>query len=218
MDFTETPEYQAGRAWADANLARLRERYSGKQLDTDELRSFLWAQATRLYPEQRESLENNLRQTLWVAGAIRRLVDTMAFSSEGFFAIWDIAAEMGSILGAERTAQEHLESLKKKTASWWRQRLGDVSPADVLKAVYSRWWREVGNPKNRTRTTKWEALIHGFGAREMAALDTAVEILKESSGPYRIYSVRGEKGSMEIIAEDVWERGRLIQGAGDIIG
>lgn len=215
---TEQPEYAEGVAWADRNLNTLRERYSGKELDTTVLRSFLFAEAERLFRTQRESMENDLKQDAWVAGAIRRLVDTMPQDKEGVAAVFDAALEIGSIYGAEAAKHEHLESLKRKSKSWWRTRFGDAKPDDLMKPLYTRWWREVGIPEELSRTTRWEALKYSLGSREMAAFDTLKNVERVEHGKYVVYDVEGDSSSFEMMAEDTMEGHRIVQGAGEIVG
>jgi hypothetical protein len=165
-------------------------------------------------------MENDLKQDAWVAGAIRRLVDTMPESQEGLAAVFDVALEIGTIYGTEFWKHEHLESLKRKPKSWWRTRFGDAKPDDIMKPLYMRWWREVGTPEKLSRTTRWEALKYSFGSREMGAFDTLekVERTEHQGGKYVVYDVKGETSNFEMMAENVLEGNRLIQGAGEIVG
>jgi hypothetical protein len=218
VDFTETEEYQAGIRWADQNRSRLVERYSSKELDTSELRSYLFDIAERLYPARREDMDNDIKQDYWVAGAYRRLVDTLPFSPEAMAAVFDAAMEMGVIISTEVAKKESLEALKAKSAAWWRTKFGDAKPNDILKALYSKWWREVGMPEKRSRTTKWEALKYVFGSREMSVLDTIQKIEARKDGPYEHWEVEGEHGTFDIMSKDVWQGGVLVQGAGEIVG
>lgn len=219
-DVTDQPEYAEGVAWADRNLNILRERYSGRELDTSELRTFLFNQAERLFRSQRDSMENDLKQDAWVAGAVRRLVDTMPENQEGYIAVFDAAMEIGTIYGTEVAKHEHLESLKRKPKGWWRTRFGDAKPDDLMKPLYKKWWREVGTPKELSRTTRWEALKYSFGSREMTAFDTLnkVERTEHQGGKYIVYDAEGDVSSFEMMAEDVWEGRTLVQGAGEIVG
>jgi hypothetical protein len=217
-DVTDQPEYAEGVAWADRNLNILRERYSGRDLNTSELRTFLFKEAERLFRSQRDSMENDLKQDAWVAGTIRRLVDTMPESQEGLAAVFDVALEMGAIYVAEVAKHEHLESLKSKPKSWWRTKFGEAKPDDLMKPLYMRWWREIGTPKGLSRTTRWETLKYFLGSREMAALDTLGNVTQRKDGMYVVYEVDGDLASFEMIAENAWEGSRLIQGAGEIIG
>jgi hypothetical protein len=86
---TEMPEYTEGIAWAADNLDRFRERFSGTDLQTQELRNVLWGAAQELYPEERESMENDLKATAFVAGAVYRLAQLMEDSHDGFTTVED---------------------------------------------------------------------------------------------------------------------------------
>lgn len=217
-DITETAAYAEGKAWAGENVDRLRELYTGRELDTAELRSRLFREAERRYRPKRDSFENDLSATAWVAGAIRSLTGTMPMSLEGLAAVFDAALELGSWFGAESASHEALESLKGKPAGWWRRKLGDASPDDIMKAVLMRWWREVGEPQGRSKTSRAEALKHGFGARELKAFDTVRGIEFEKDGEYEHWWVQGADAGFDIMAKDVYQGSRLIQGAGVIVG
>lgn len=220
MSVTETVEYAEGAAWADRNLDTLRERFHGRDLQTQELRDVLWPTAERLFKPMRESMENDVKATSWVAGAVKRLTETMETSPEGMAAIFEVALEMGSIFGAEKAKHEALESLKEKPGEWWKKKMGDASPNTLLKPIYSRWWREVGSRENRSRTTKWEALKHTLGAREMRALATLKNVAKQGSAgdQYILYDIDGEDSGFQMMAEDAVAQGRVYQHAGDIVG
>jgi hypothetical protein len=218
VDFTETEEYRAGICWADQNKVRLIERYSSKELDTSELRSYIFGIAERLYPSQREDMENDVKQDLWVAGVYRRLVDTLPLSPEAMAAVFDAAMEMGVIISTEVAKKKAMDALKAKPAVWWRTKIGDAKPNDILKALYSKWWREVGMPEKRSRTTKWEALKYVFGSREMSVLDTVQNVEARKDGPYEHWEVEGEHGTFDIMSNNVWQGGILVQGAGELVG
>lgn len=215
------PQYAQGIAWTDTNLDRLRERFTGTDLQTQELRDVLWPTAERLFKPQRDSMENDLRATAWVAGAMKRLTETLEGSPEGMIAIFEVAMEMGHIFSAESGKHEALEILKAKPAAWWRKKAGGLSPNDIMKPVYMNWWRTVGNPEERRSTTKWEALKHAFGSREMwalAELKQAVQVGADNDR-YVFYDVDGEEVGFNIMAKDaVHPGGQISQHAGAIIG
>lgn len=215
------PEYAKGMAWTDKNLDSLRERFTGTDLQTQELRDVLWPTAERLYKPERDSMENDLKATAWVAGAMKRLTDTLEGSREGMIAVFEVAMEMGSIFAAESGKHQAMEILKGKPAAWWRKKAGELSPNDIMKPVYMNWWRTVGFPENRSRTTKWEALKHVFGSREMWALAELKEAVQvgADNDRYVVYDVDGEEVGFQIMAKDaVHPDGIVSQRAGSIVG
>jgi hypothetical protein len=222
MEVTETPEYKRGIAWADQNRARLAELYSSKEIDTPELRSRLFEIAEGFYPKitgkQRDSMENDLKQTLFVMGAFRRLIDTLPVSREALLAVMDVAMEMGSIYSAELAKSEYLELLKKRDKRWWKTKYGDATPEKIVTCLSYTWWRTIGFPEDRAQTTKWEVLIDTTGLREMAALATLSSIELVKDGDYVHYEVHGHEGSFDIMAEDVVKDGITVQYRGDIVG
>jgi hypothetical protein len=218
LDPVETAEYQVGVAWADRNLPKLVELYSSRELDTGELRVRLFHEAGGFYPHKRETNENDIRQTLWVMGAIRRLVDTLPGGRESMAAVFDAAMEMGAILSAERGTLAALNALKDRPAAWWRKKFGDATPNDLMKPIYRKWWHDVGFPENRTRTTKWEALLHVLGTREMWALADLEKVHYIGDELYKRYDVEGGENSFQMISEDVVHEGRIVEHAGSITG
>lgn len=219
MIITEMSEYAEGVAWAEENLDRLRERFTGKDLQTQELRDVLWPEAEHRYPSQRESIENDLRATAWVAGAIKTLSETMRFDPEGMSAVFEVALEMGSIFGAELAKHEALEVLKGKSRGWWMKKAGDASPNELMEPVYRKWWRDIGDPAKRSRTSKWEALKYVFESREMRVLENLKKIEKVDQGVYVFYDVDSEEGGFQIMVKDAVHPGGIVsQQAGDIVG
>jgi hypothetical protein len=217
-DIVRTPEYKGGIHWADENLNLLRERYSSAALDTSELRTFLFTEAERLYPHKRGNMDNDLRQTLWVAGVIRRLVDTMPFTPQALAAVFDISSDLGSILGAEQGKKESFDILKKKPEKWWTTPVGDASPDDVVAVLARRWQREVGRPQRFASTDRWEVLLDMLGTREIRALETLKRITIEKSARYSLFDVDGRDISFQVMAADMWQGDILAQGAGEIVG
>ena len=214
-----TPAYEAGVDWAHRNRTRLSERFSGKELATQELRGTLFAEAQRRYPSQRESMENELKQTAFVAGAYRRLVNTMPLSQEGLIAVSEAAMEIGAWWGAEYNKQDALEALKSRPTGWWRKKIGDATPLDVVNALSSLWWRKFAKEKGVSRTSKWEILIDTTGAREMAALASVKRITARQDGEYYSFEVDGEYGEFQVMARPVFGPGGvLVQGTGEVVG
>jgi hypothetical protein len=220
MDVTQFPEYTEGIAWAAENLDRLRERYSGVNLQTQEIRDILFGAAQQLYPEERDSMVNDLKATAFVAGALKPLAETMEFSSSGMSGIMEMAMEMGNIFGAEAAKHEALEEIKRKPNAWWYKKRGDASPRDLMERMFRRWWKEVGDPENRRKTSRAEVLKHGFGSREMRAFSTLKNItLEGAGGRYVYFDVDGEEGGFQMMAEDAVHPGGIVsQRVGEIVG
>jgi len=219
VDFPEMPEYQLGIRWADENLDRLRERYTSVDLITSELRSYLFEEAIRRFPSQRESMENDIRQTLFVMGAMRRLTETVEMSRQGAIAIFDASMDLGALIGAELGKKEALDILKARPVGWWRRKLGDATPNDVVDVLSAAWWRDIGHPQKRSRTSKWEVLIYATGTREMWTLARLEKIELSKDSPYVLYRVDGEEDlGFQVIARTAYEGSRIVQHAGEIVG
>jgi len=219
LEVTDTPEYRAGAAWARKTAPRLAERYSGKELNTTELRSFLWREAENLYPSQRDRMENDLRQTAWVAGAFRSLAETMPMSPEGAAAVFEASLEIGSIVGAELGKAEALEALREKPAAWWSEKVGDASPDGIVSALAVDWRRKYSKEKGVSKPiNRYEILKDTLGTREMRALENLSNIEIRVDGRYQSYDVDGGDSSFQVMASDVLENGRIVQGTGEIVG
>jgi hypothetical protein len=221
MSVSEMAAYAKGAQWADENLNRLRERFTGVDMQTQDLRDILWPTAERIYKPERESMENDLHATAWVAGAMKRLVDTMEWSREGMAAIFEAALEMGSIFSAEFSKHEALEEIKAKPRNWWSKKAGELTPNDIMEPILQKWWRDVGVPEERTRTSRAEALKHVLGAREMRAFTTLKRAAQEGgkNDVYVYYDVDGEGVGFQIMAKDAVHPGGIVsQRAGDIVG
>ncbi len=219
QDPTETVEYDHGFRWASQNGAQLIELYSSTDLSTQELRTRLWRAAEQFYRSKRGEMENEVRQTLFVMGAVRRLVTTMPGDRAGAIAIFEIGQELGSVYAAEKWKYVHFEALRKKDASWWRKKKGDASPNQVVNALATSWWDDHRDAK---RTSKWEILIDQLGTREMCALATLGKITHNADDKYKTYDVDGDDCSFQVMADNVGEviDGRYIvhQRAGEIVG
>ena len=215
-NIVRTPEYAKGKAWVGEHYERVAELFSSGKLLTQDLRGYLFAVAGRAYPSQRESVANDLRQTGWVAGAIRSLVDRMP--PEAIGDVSETAMELGAYWNAEYWSDQCLEELKKKPRGWWQTKFGDATPNDVVGVLSNRWWREVGDPQKRKRTSKWEVLIYTTGTREICALAGLQKIEFKQDGDYVTYDVEGEEQSFVVMAHPVWEGRRLIQPMGEIVG
>lgn len=217
MDITEQFQYAEGKLWAEENLDRLRERFTGRDLQTQELRDILWPTAEALYKPKRDSMENDVKATAWVAGAMKPLSNTLDLSREGMVAVFEMALEMGSIFGAEIVKHEALELIKEKPAAWWKKKVGELSPHELMPPIFYKWWREVGEPEKRSKTSRAEALKYVMGAREMMAFATIKSTVQKGvhGDNYVLFDVEGEGASYEMVVEDsIHGRGQ----AGDIVG
>lgn len=217
-DITDTEEYKEGFDWAVLNSSSIAERYSSSDLSTQELRSYLWKVAAPLYPSKRDDMENELRQTMFVAGVIRRLIDTLPRDLPALKAVFEIGMDMGQIYGAEKWKLVHFLALKKKDASWWRKKKGDASPNEIVSALSNRWWNTFAEEKGVKRTSKWEILIDTLGTREMCALATLKDVKFNGEGKYKTYDVEGDDCDFQMMADVVWDGGRVISFAGEIVG
>lgn len=210
----ETEEYREGYDWAVLHGPELAERYSSNDLSTQELRSYLWKIAGQVYPSKRGEMENELRQTLFVIGAIKRVIQ----GHVEFKAFLEIAQEMGAIYGAEKWKYVHFETLKKKEASWWRKKKGDASPNEIVSALSNLWWNKFAREKGVKSTSKWEIMIDTLGTREMCALASLEKVKFNDGGRYKTYDVEGDDCDFQMMAEPVMENGRVHSWAGEIVG
>lgn len=222
VDFVETQEYREGIDWAVMHAPELAERYSSNNITADELRTYLWKVAGQAYPSKRGDMENDIRQTIWVAGAIRRIIDTLPFNLKSMSEVFDIAMDIGSAYGAEKWKYVHFLTLKDKDASWWRKKKGAASPNDVVGVLANAWWRKFSKEKGGGKTSKWEVLIDTLGTREMSAMASLKDIEYREDGQYKSYIVEGDDVDFQVMASPVYDMssGRmiLVQGMGDIVG
>lgn len=214
-DILGTPEYAKGKAWVRENYERVAELFSSGKLLTQDLRGYLFGVAGRAYPSQRESMENEMKQTGWVAGAIRSLVDRMPPEAAGDVA--ETAIEMGAYWNAEYWSEECLKELKEKPRGWWQTKFGDATPNDVIGALSHRWWDEIGSPQKRKRTSKWEILIYTTGTREICVL-ADLESIEHIQERYERYRVHSDDKYFEVMAAPVWDGRILLQEMGAIVG
>lgn len=222
MEFTDSPEYKAGRAWAHKNQNRLAESYSNDDIIGGSLRTNLFEEAGRLYPAAGGDMENDVRQTLWVMGAIRHIVDTLPMTREAMIAAYDAGNELGAIYSAEVAKLKCFRELKAKEPGWWKKKLGDACPADVVSAAMVGWRlkrrAEKISDKPLTPQSIWEVLVDAFGSREMCLLSHAREIELVQDRNYWYYWVHGEGSGFQMIMRPVIQDGRLVHAPGDLIG
>lgn len=220
MDFTETPEYKAGRQWAFRNEAPLSERYTNDDIIGGSLRTRLFEEATKLHPSEPGDMENDVRQTLWVLGAFRHIVDTLPMTREAMAAVFDASQDLGAMMGAERAKRTCFLELKKKPESWWKKKIGDASPADVTAAAAVGWRirRRQEKAARLEPANRWEVLVDLLGTREMCALQNPKKIELVKDGDHWYYWVHGDQTGFQMIMRPVMHEGRMIQAPGDIIG
>lgn len=214
-DILDTPEYKKGKAWIGENYERVAELFSSGKLLTQDLRGYLFGIAIRAYPPQRDSMQNELKQTAWVAGALRSLVDRMP--PEAIADVGETAIEMGAYWNAEYWSDRCLEDLKKKPRGWWQTKFGDATPNDVVNALAAQWWKQVGDPQKKKRTSKWEVLIYTTGTREICVL-ADLERIEHIQERYERYRVHSDDRYFEVMAAPVWDGRILVQEMGAIVG
>lgn len=221
MQISDTEAYKKGYEWASKNAHKFVELFTSKELATGELRGRLFKEAMREWPSQHDSLENDLKQTAFVAGAFKAFANKMPLSTGSLAAIFDTALEMSSIWSAEVWKSRHLEALKEKPASWWKKKHGIASPIEVAGVMSVKWRKDYGPEKGRKDPkSKWEVLIDTMGTRELSALATLekVEDLTENY-PFPVWRVEGEDSDFEVVAAPAYTpEGRIYQWPGEIIG
>ncbi len=219
MDITEIPEYRLGWEWAKEYGPILAELFTGREVSTPELRTRLFQEAVRRWPSQRDELTNDLRQTAFVAGALKAAIETLSFTTEGAAAAFEASLEMGAIWGAEVAKNRYLEELKKQPVGWWRRKFGDARPLDIVNALSVAWRRDWAKERGRPNPgSKWAVLIDTMGARELSALATLERIEERAQGEYFTYEVHGSEGDFEMIAAPVYQGGRIYRYPGEIVG
>jgi hypothetical protein len=222
LDITDQPDYSEGIDWAVLHSRELVERYSSTEITGDLLRSYLWKVATVIFPSKRGEMENELRQTFFVAGAIRRIIDTLPLSPKAMTEVFDIGLDAGQIYGAEKWKFKCFLELKEKDVSWWRKKQGAASPNDIVNALSNKWWREYAKEKGVSRTSKWEILIDILGTREMCILSNLRKVKAQDEGKYKTWTVFGKENTFQMMSAPVYEwidgRSILVQGMGEIVG
>jgi hypothetical protein len=223
QDITDQPDYREGIDWAVLHAPELVERYSSTNITGRELRDYLWKTALRIYPSVRGEMENDLRQTFFVAGAIRRIIDTLPFGPEAMREVFDIGMDVGQAYGAERWKYRCFLALKEKDSSWWRKKKGAASPNDIVGALSNWWWRQYAKEKGVSRaSSKWEILIDTLGTREMCILSNLTKVEADEDGRYKTWTVFGTENNFQMMSSPVFEMigGRmvLVQGMGEIVG
>jgi len=217
MEVTETPEYFAGYEWAGTHFNELRERFSSGDIGS-ELRGYLFDQAMKLYPSMPGDMEREWKQILWVAGGLRFAIDKLPLEKDSLRTVWDMSLEFSHILGAERWKYQCWKELREKPEGWWRKKVGDASPNDVVSALAVAWRAREGKEKKRNALSKWEILVDRTGSREMCILSELrrIELVEDGNNWY--YRVSGKENSFEMIMRPSYYKGRLEHGTGEIIG
>lgn len=222
-DFPEQPDYKDGYDWAVLHAPEIAELHSSTNGSAPELRSRLFKVAGSLHPSVRGEMENELRQTLFVMGAMKRVVQKLQ-GIAGFAELFEISMEIGHLWGAERWKYKCFTELRGKDAGWWRRRMGAASPNDIVAAFSHFWWRQYAKEKGVSKTSKWEVLVDVCGTRELCIFAhlANVELEEHQGGRYKVWTVQGTKNEFQMLASPVWDtvdgRQRLIHGAGEIVG
>jgi len=218
MNVTETPEYHVGWEWATEHMPILVELFSGKEISTPELRVRLFKEATRLWPSKHDDLANDLKQVSFVAGAMKAAVRTLQLSPEAMRALNEAAFEMGDLWRLEQTKARSLETLQAKSSSWWRTKMGDVTPNQVVGVLSVAWRHDFAKDKGRRDPkSKWEILIDSLGPREIEILADATKIYERHDGLSR-YVVDAPEDAFEVISRPLYEGNRMLRYPGEIVG
>jgi hypothetical protein len=218
MMISDTPEYRAGWEWATEHGPILAELFTGRDVSTPELRVRLFKEATRRWPSSSDNLINDLKQVAFVAGAVKAAVQTLPMTPEALSAIMDASLEMGFMWSSEQGKAKALESLQAKPSSWWRTKMGDASPNDVVNALSVAWRHDWAKERGRRNPrSKWEILIDVTGAREIEIFAEAVRIFEEPGSP-STYTIESSEDSFQIISRPLYEGGRMLRYPGEIVG
>lgn len=217
MAIEEEPEYKLGWEWASEYGTVLAELFTAKELSTPELRSRLFEEASRRWPSQKESFDNDLKQMVFAAGAMKAL--TRSIPAEEAGAVVEAALEMGAGYASYKAIVHWLNELKAKSRGWWRTKHGDATPQDILNAI-SVAWRIDRKREGYTKPpkSKWEILIAQMGPRELAALATLEKITLQKDDIYSSYIVEGEEGDFQMLSDWVKEGGVIRRYPGELVG
>lgn len=218
MTITDTPEYRTGFEWATEHGPVLAELFSTKEVSTSELRVRLFKEATRLWPSKHDDLANDLRQVAFVAGAMKAAVRTLQMSPEAMMAMNEAAFEMGDLWRLEQVKARSLQTLQAKPAVWWRTKMVDATPNQVVGVLSVAWRHDFSKEKGRRDPkSKWEILIDSLGPREIEILADATKILERHDGPSR-YVVDAPEDAFEVISRPFYDDGVMRRYPGEIVG
>ena len=218
MSPTDTPEYKAGWAWATEHGPMLAELFSNKEVSTPEIRVRLFQEATRRWPSDPDDLENDLKQVAFVMGAMKAAIRTLDVSPEANIAANEAGLEMSHLWITERGKAEALKAIKKKPEGWWRTKMGDATPNQVLGALAFAWRVDWAREKKRkSPRSRWEVLIDTLGPRELEILADATAIFERKDGPER-FVVDAPDDAFEIISKPKYEGGQMLRYPGEIVG
>lgn len=218
MTITDTPEYRAGFEWATEHGPELAELFTGQDASTPELRVRLFKEATRRWPSAHDDLANDLKQVAFVAGAIKAAIQTIDVPRDLMLAANEAALQMGDLWRLEQAKARALETLKARPAGWWRTKMGDATPNDLVNALSFAWRHDHAKEKGRRDPkSKWEVLIDTLGPREIEILVDATKILERHDGLSR-YVIDAPEEAFEVISRPVYEGTWMRRYPGEIVG
>lgn len=173
MDITRHQAYSAGKAWATEHLDSLRERFTGTNMLTDELRKHLWEVALHRYPSDPDRMENDVAQTAFVAGVLRLVTNKLDPNDlASLSSVFDTALEIGTAFSVEVAKMACLEELRDKGRTWWTTKLGDLAPSTLTQVMSLRFAKE----HQRLARSTFEPLKEYFGSREMCIFAELEEV------------------------------------------
>lgn len=218
MSPIDTPEYQAGWAWATEHGPLLVELFSSKEVFTPELHVRLFREAGRRWPSSPDDLLNDLKQAAFVIGAMKAAIKTLDMSPETMLAVNEAGLGMAQLWSSEQGKANALEDLKKKPEGWWRTKMGAATPNQVVGALSFAWRVDFAKEKGRKNPrSRWEILIDTLGPREMEIFADATAIFERKDGPER-FVVDAPEDAFEIISKPEYDGGRMYRYPGEIVG
>lgn len=218
MTITEAPEYKIGWEWATEHAPELSELFTGRDASTPELRVRLFREAIRRWPSVHDDLSNDLKQIAFVAGAIKAAIQTIDIPGDLLLAASEAAYQMGDLWRLEQAKVRALASLKARPMGWWRKKMGDATPNDVVNALSFAWRHDFAKEKGRRDPkSKWEVLIDSLGPRELEIFADAQAIFSKDEGPSR-FVVDAPEDAFEIISRPFYEDGTMRRYPGEIVG
>lgn len=218
MTITDAPEYHFGWEWAREHGSELSELFTSVDASTPEIRTRLFKEAIRRWPSTHDDLSNDLRQVAFVAGGIRAAIQTIDIPRELMLAANEAALQMGDLWRLEVAKARALETLKARPTGWWRKKMGEATPNDLVNALSVAWRRDHAREKGRRDPkSKWEILIDTLGPREIEIFVDATQILKREDGLPR-YVIDAPDEAFEVISRPVYEGNYMRRYPGEIVG